>query len=365
MKKYFAPGRINLIGEHLDYNEGLVLPAAITLGVTATFIPRSDNKIILRSATHSFSKEIFLDDEIMFDAKNDWTNYPLGIIAQLKKENHSVPAGEIIFESNLPEGSGLSSSAAVEVLTAYILLSQTESHINLVWLANFCKQVENDFIGVKCGIMDQYSVALGKKDHALLLDCNKIHHEYVPIELKDYRLVIMNSKKPRSLIHSKYNERKKECEEAFRIFQTSNSEYQNLCQVDMSQLNLLNVENLKKRARHVISENLRVKEAVKVLEMNDLSTFGRLMNASHASLKNDYQVTGIELDTLAETAQEVTGCLGARMTGAGFGGCAIAIVRETAIEELKNKVSEKYLSVTGISCEIYETQIGDGVHQLI
>ncbi len=364
MKKYFASGRVNLIGEHLDYNGGLVLPAAITLGVTANFNPRSDNKIILRSATHSFSKEISIDDEIEFNAKNDWTNYPLGIIAQLRKENHAIPACEIIFESNLPEGSGLSSSAAVEVLTAYTLLSQTESKINLVWLANFCKQVENDFIGVKCGIMDQYSVALGKKDNALLLDCNKIHHDYIPFELDDYRLVIMNSKKPRSLIHSKYNERKNECDEALRIFRTTNSDYQNLCEVDMSQLNLLSDEILKKRVRHVISENLRVKEAVKVLEMNDLSTFGRLMNASHASLKNDYEVTGIELDTLAETAQEVKGCLGARMTGAGFGGCAIAIVHQLAIEGFKNRVSEKYVSETGISCEIYETQIGNGVTEL-
>lgn len=365
MKKYFAPGRVNLIGEHLDYNGGLVLPAAITLGVTATFTPRNDNKIILRSATHSFSKEISVDDEVEFDAKNDWTNYPLGIIAQLRKENHSIPSCEIIFESNLPEGSGLSSSAAVEVLTAYALLSQSESKINLVWLTNFCKQVENDFIGVKCGIMDQYSVALGKKDNALLLDCNKIHHDYIPLELQDYRLVIMNSKKPRSLIHSKYNERKHECEEAWRELRMTNYELQNLVDAEVYHLDLLQDEVIKKRAKHVITEQLRVKESVRVLRMNDLSTFGRLMNASHASLKNDYEVTGVELDTLAETAQEVKGCLGARMTGAGFGGCAIAIVHKTAIEELKNKVSEKYFTVTGINCEIYETQIGDGVHQLI
>ena len=364
MKKYFSPGRVNLIGEHLDYNGGLVLPAAITLGVTATFIPRSDNKIILRSSTHPFSKEISIDDEIEFAAKNDWTNYPLGIIAQLKKENPSIPGCEIIFESNLPEGSGLSSSAAVEVLTAFALLSQNESKINLVWLANFCKQVENDFIGVKCGIMDQYSVALGKKDNALLLDCNKIHHEYIPLELQDYRLVIMNSRKPRSLIHSKYNERKQECEEALMQIRNTKSEIRNLCEAEMIWLDILSDEVLKKRARHVISEQLRVKESVRVLQMNDLSTFGRLMNASHASLKNDYEVTGVELDTLAETAQQIKGCLGARMTGAGFGGCAIAIVHYTAIEELKNKVSEKYFSVIGLNCEIYETKIGDGVTQI-
>ncbi len=364
MKQYFAPGRVNLIGEHLDYNGGLVLPAALTIGVTATFIPRNDNRIVLRSATHSFSKEVSLDDEIVFDAKNDWTNYPLGIIAQLLKENHSVPACEIVYESNLPEGSGLSSSAAVEVLTAYALLSQAESNVNLVWLANFCKQVENDFIGVKCGIMDQYAVALGKKDHALLLDCNKVRHEYIPFELGDYKLMVMNTMKPRSLIHSKYNERKSECEAALHIIQTTKSEIENLCEADMFWLDVLTDEVLRKRARHVISENLRVKEAAKVLEWNDLSTFGRLMNASHTSLKNDYEVTGIELDTLAETAQEQKGCLGARMTGAGFGGCAIAIVHQSAVEEFKNKVQEKYLLVTGLHCEIYETQIGDGVHQI-
>ena len=356
---------MNLIGEHLDYNGGLVLPAAINLGVTAIYTPRNDSKIIFRSATHSLHKEFELDGELSFDPSNDWTNYPLGIIAQLKKESHSVSGFEMTFESDLPEGSGLSSSAAVEVLTAFTVLSQTETNISLVWLANLCKQVENEFIGVKCGIMDQYSVALGKKDHALLLDCNRIHHEYIPFELGDYRLVIMNTKKPRSLIHSKYNERKEECEQALHQLQNVQHELQNLCEADMSFLNLLQNETLYKRARHVVSENLRVNESVKVLEMNDLSTFGRLMNASHASLKNDYEVTGIELDTLAETAQEVKGCLGARMTGAGFGGCAIAIVHRTAIEELKNIVGEKYLAVTGMNCEIYETQIGDGVHQLI
>ena len=203
--KYFAPGRVNLLGEHLDYNGGLVLPAAITLGITATYLPHNDNKIILRSTTHSFVKEIFTDGEIEFGSTNDWTNYPLGIIHQLRKENHSIPACEITFESALPEGSGLSSSAAIEVLTAYMLLSQTESNINLVWLANFCRQVENDFIGVRCGIMDQYTVAFGKKHNAILLDCATLKHQYIPFELNDYKLIIMDSKKPRSLIHSKYN----------------------------------------------------------------------------------------------------------------------------------------------------------------
>ena len=364
MKKYFAPGRVNLIGEHLDYNGGTVLPVAINLGVTATVLPIQENCILLRSTTHSFFKKLDLSDEIYFDRKNEWTNYPLGIIAQLRKENHSIASCEIIFESNLPEGSGLSSSAAVEVVTAFALLSQTEKKINLPWLALLCKQVENDFIGVKCGIMDQYAVALGKKNQAMLLDCNKVHHEYIPFETGDYRLLIMDTKKPRSLIHSKYNERKHECETALQKIKTTKPEIQNLCEADILWLDVLSDEVLKRRARHVISEQLRVNEAVKVLEMNDLSTFGRLMNASHTSLKNDYEVSGIELDTLAETAQQIKGCLGARMTGAGFGGCAIALVHSTAVDELINKVSEKYFSVTGSQCEIYECQVSDGVRSL-
>jgi galactokinase len=362
--KYFAPGRVNLIGEHLDYNGGLVLPAALTIGITATYTPRNDNHIVLRSATHSFVKEISIDDKIEFHADNDWTNYPLGIIQQLKRDNHEVRGCEISFESNLPEGSGLSSSAAIEVLTAHTLLSQSESDINPVWLANFCRDVENDFIGVKCGIMDQYSVSLGKKENAILIDCAQLKHRYIPIELKDYRLIIMDTKKPRKLISSKYNERKHECEEALKTIRFTKNEIENLAETEMVWLDVLTDEVLKKRARHVLTENLRVKEAVKVLRMNDLTTFGRLLNASHTSLKVDYEVTGIELDTLVETAQQIKGCLGARMTGAGFGGCAIAIVHQSAMEEVKNKVSERYFAVTGINCGIYEAQIDDGVRGL-
>lgn len=364
MKRYFAPGRVNLIGEHLDYNGGLVMPATLTIGITATFLPRSDNKIILRSASHSFSKEIFAEDEFFFDAKNDWTNYPIGIIQQLKKENHFIQGCEILFESNLPEGSGLSSSAAMEVLTAFMLLSQSESKINLVWLANLCRQVENEFIGVRCGIMDQYAVAMGQKDHAMVIDCQLLKRDYLPFELNEYRLLVMDTKKPRSLIDSKYNERKEECERVLQIIRSTKFEIRHLAEGEMFQLDVVTDPVLKKRARHVISENLRVKEAVKVLRRNDLHTFGRLMNASHASLKNDYEVTGIELDTLAEEVQKIKGCLGARMTGAGFGGCAIAIVHRDSIEEVKNKVSEKYFEVTGLNCAIYESETGNGVRKI-
>lgn len=365
MKKYFAPGRINLIGEHLDYNGGWVLPAAIHLGITLTYTPRNDHKITLRSSSHSLIKEVNLSDQAEFCQENDWTNYPLGVIEQLKNEGREITGGDLFFESSLPEGAGLSSSAAIEIVTAFCLLSQTESHIDLVWLANLCRDVENNFIGVKCGIMDQYAVALGKAQHALLIDCHQIKHRYIPFETSDYRLMIMNTQKPRSLIHSKYNERKKECEEAFRLLKISHSTADTLADMDIAWIDVLPSELLKKRAKHIITEQLRVREAEKCLMLNDLSTFGRLMNASHASLKNDYEVSGIELDTLAETAQQVKGCLGARMTGAGFGGCAIAIVHSASVTPFIETVSKKYLEVTGNNCEIYETEINNGVRQIV
>lgn len=364
MKKYFAPGRINLIGEHLDYNGGWVLPAAIHLGITLTYTPRNDNQITLQSSGHTLRKEIYINDHIEFSADNGWTNYPLGVIEQLKNEGRSVQGCDLYFESNLPEGSGLSSSAAIEIVTAFGLLSQTESNIDLVWLANFCREVENNFIGVQCGVMDQYAVALGRKQHALLIDCHQIKHRYIPFETSDYRLMVMDTKKPRSLIHSKYNERKQECEEAYRLLKMSNSTTETLADIDMAWIDTLQNEVLKKRARHVVTEQLRVKEAEKILALNDLSTFGRLMNASHASLKNDYEVTSIELDTLAETAQQVKGCLGARMTGAGFGGCAIALVHASTVTNFIKTVSEKFLEVTGTNCQIYETEISNGVNQI-
>ncbi|MFN8285898.1 MAG: galactokinase [Chitinophagales bacterium] len=364
VKTYFAPGRINLIGEHLDYNGGLVLPAAINMGIKLTVKPCNDDNVTLRSATHPFSITINLKDELQYEAGQDWTNYPIGIIHHLKQEGTTLSGSELFYESNLPEGAGLSSSAAVEIVTAFALLSQTKNQIDLVWLANFCKDVENNFIGVKCGIMDQYAVALGKKENALLIDCATLKHEYVPLELNDYRLVIMNTKKPRSLIHSKYNERKAECEAALQLIKAAKPDTENLANASPIYLDIIGDEILRKRAKHVVTENLRVKESVKALRYNDLSTFGRLMNASHASLRDDYEVSGIELDTLVEEAQKTNGCLGARMTGAGFGGCAIAIVHNSAFENFKQQVSSKYVSVTGIQCEMYIAETADGVKEI-
>lgn len=361
---YFAPGRVNLIGEHLDYNGGLVMPAALSIGVKLTLTPLSGNYLVLRSVTHDFELKFDLSDQISYDKAYQWANYPLGIVAHLQKEGYTIPACELEYESNLPEGSGLSSSAAVEVVTAFALLQQQNVQVDLVWLANFCKQVENEFIGVQCGIMDQYSVCLGKKNNAMLLDCAHLQHNYIPFELGDYRLVVMDTLKPRSLIHSKYNERKAECHEALRILQTAKPALRHLCEASPTLIDLLKDETIRRRSKHVITENLRVKEAARVLEMNDLSTFGRLMNASHASLRDDYEVSGTELDTLVETAQQIKGCLGARMTGAGFGGCAIAIVHSSMLEQFTAVVSSTYQSTVGHACNLFVTEIGDGVKMI-
>ncbi len=361
---YFGSGRVNLIGEHIDYNGGLVMPIAINLGIKGQYKERKDNNICLYSSSHQ-KQIIFSADNIpsQYDPENDWCNYPIGVIHALYNDGLKINGFDLSFDSNLPEGSGLSSSAAIEVLTAYILLHQAGNPIHLPALAVLCQKVENEFIGVKCGIMDQFAVANCKKDHALLLNCNTLKYEHVPFELDDYSLLVMNSKKPRSLIKSAYNERKAESEEALRILIEARklNQGQYLVDADMADISIITDPTIRKRARHVVSENIRVRHAATALRMGDLHTFGRLMNASHQSLKEDYEVSGLELDTLAETAQNIIGCLGARMTGAGFGGCAIALVQKKSIESFSKILSHRYLTVTGLNCEIYECQAEDGV----
>jgi galactokinase len=362
-KKYFAPGRVNLIGEHLDYNGGLVIPCAIDLGISAIVKEHKIGEIKLASAAHANEFNFSINALPEFDSKNEWSNYPLGILKYLQEEGLNLPSIAISFDSNLPEGSGLSSSAAIEVLTAYIVQDLLDIQIDRKQLAQFCQKVENEFIGVQCGIMDQFAVANGKKEHALLLDCNTLSFEHIPFELDDYSLLILNSKKPRSLVKSAYNERKASCDEALRIIQ-QHTPIQSLAQASMEHLSLLKDEALIKRARHVIAEQLRVNLSKKMLENGDLFTFGKLMNASHASLKDDFEVSGLELDTLAETAQEVPGCLGSRMTGAGFGGCAIALVKNESIMDFTEVITTAYTKATGLHCEVYATFASDGVDSI-
>jgi galactokinase len=361
---YFAPGRVNLIGEHLDYNDGPVMPAALTLGVKLTVDPGQDDRLVLRSGTHEQVFELSVQDDFSYNVAMDWANYPLGILAALKKMHIPVKGMELYFESDLPQGTGLSSSAAVEVVTAFALLHQAGVEMPLKDIALLCQRVENEFIGVQCGIMDQYAVALGKKDNALLLDCAKLEHQYIPVELDAWRLIIMNTNKPRSLIQSAYNERKQQCGEALAIVRNVKPELPNLASADLRDLKLIPDNVLYRRARHVLCETARVRESVKALKYNDLFAFGKLMNASHASLKEDYEVTGLEQDALAEAAQQAKGCLGARMTGGGFGGCAIAIVEQASVDRFIQEVGEKYLAKTGYKASFYDSEMGDGVRIL-
>ncbi|MCX6181040.1 MAG: galactokinase [Bacteroidetes bacterium] len=360
---FFAPGRVNLIGEHIDYNGGNVLPCAIKLGITAVIRKNDSSTILMKSLYTKGMVKVDLNEEIN-PINGDWGNYPKGVIAFLLQNGIELSGCSILFYSTLPAGSGLSSSASLEVLTAYSLLKINNQKINPIEIALLCQKVENEYIGVSCGIMDQFSVAMGKKDCAILLNCQSLKYEYVPLQLNEYSLVIMNSNKKRELASSKYNERKLECDTVLNDLQNHYS-IANLCEAQLYQLDFHIIdETLKRRARHVISENNRVNSAIDALQNNDIKQFGELLTASHLSLKNDYEVSGFELDTIVEESLKINGCIGARMTGAGFGGCAIALVATDVVDIFKEKVSATYYAKTNILPAFYESSIGAGVHEL-
>lgn len=363
MRKYFAPGRINLIGEHIDYNGGKVLPAAISAGITASVVKGNEGWIHLSSSSHTKTLQHKIADKINYEKENDWLNYPLGVIKHLLQKGFELPSLSIHYDSTLPAGSGLSSSAAIEVLTMYLLLEEIKAKVSRPEIAVWSKEVENKFIGVQCGIMDQFVIANAKQNHALLLDCSNLEHEFIHSNFGEYVLMVMNTKKPRSLIHSKYNERKTECEAALETInqKSSSDSIQHLCAANIQHLELIKDERLKKRARHVITENERVNQSVVALKNHNMIAFGKLLIDSHNSLKHDYEVSGEELDAMVETALKTKGCIGARMTGAGFGGCAISLVEKTATESFKEKVLKQYKATTGIEGEIHSCNIAEGV----
>ena len=367
IKTFLSPGRVNLIGEHIDYNGGFVFPGALTVGIYAAIALRDDNKIRMRSKNVAGEVVINLDEELAYKKEDDWGNYPKGVIKALKDLGHEVPGMDIVLYSNIPDGAGLSSSAALEVLMAYIILYlENPEQIDRVEIAKLCQKVENEFVGVNCGIMDQFAVAVGKKDHAILLDCDSLYYEYAPLNLGEYSLVIMSTNKRRELADSKYNERRSECEKALEIINENKTEkLSNLCQATIDDIeSFISDETIKKRAMHVVTEDERVKKSMEMLKNNDILGFGKLLTASHMSLENYYEVTGLHLDTLVHEALKIGGCIGARMTGAGFGGCAIALVDNTKVEEFKEKVSVAYKKVTGITPSFYTSNIGEGTHVL-
>lgn len=364
-KVYFAPGRVNLIGEHTDYNGGHVFPCALTIGTYGVARKRTDNR--LRFYSMNFEKlglvESSLDD-LTPSSEADWTNYPKGVIWAFGEKGMKVPGGmDLLLMGNIPNGSGLSSSASVEVLTGFILRDFFGFDVTNQDLALIGQFSENQFNKVNCGIMDQFAIAMGKKDNAIFLDTADLSYEYAPIILKGAKLVIACSNKKRGLGDSKYNERRSECETALAELQKA-VPIVSLGELDEETFEknagLIESEVRRRRAKHAVYENQRTIRAVKALKANDIEAFGQLMNASHVSLRDDYEVTGIELDTLVEEAWKVDGVIGSRMTGAGFGGCTVSIVKDEAIDNFIEKVGAAYKEKIGYNADFYVVEAGDG-----
>ena len=365
VKVFFAPGRVNLIGEHTDYNGGHVFPCALTIGTYAAARVRNDRR--LRFYSMNFEQLGVIEsslDGLKPEKEADWTNYPKGVMWAFGERGFEIPQGmDILLNGNIPNGSGLSSSASVEVLTGAILRDFFGFQVSNQDLALIGQFSENKFNGVNCGIMDQFAIAMGKKEHAIFLDTSDLSYTYAPVKLQGAKIVIACSNKKRGLGDSKYNERRSECETALAELQKV---------VDIKSLGELSEEQFEeyksaikdetrvRRAKHAVYENQRTLKAVKALEANDIAQFGQLMNASHVSLRDDYEVTGIELDTLVEEAWKVDGVIGSRMTGAGFGGCTVSIVEDDAIDTFRKQVGDAYLAKIGYAADFYVVEIGDG-----
>lgn len=364
-KVYFVPGRVNLIGEHIDYNGGRVFPCALTIGTYGVARKREDNKLRFYSVNYGTLGIIESTIEnLKLEEEAHWTNYPKGVMWAFGEKGFQISCGmDLLLYGNIPTGSGLSSSASVEILTGFILRDLFCFDLTNEDLALIGQFSENQFNGLNCGIMDQFAVAMGKKDHAIFLDTEKLTYEYVPVQLENARLVIACSNKKRELTDSKYNERRNECEVALEEIKQVIG-INTLCDLNEELFEMYKVmikdEDRCKRAKHVVSENQRTIQAVEALKKNDIELFGQLMNASHISLRDDYEVTGEELDTLVEEAWKVEGVIGSRMTGAGFGGCTVSIVREDAIDSFIEKVGTAYKEKIGYAADFYVVEVGDG-----
>ena len=369
-RSYFSPGRVNLIGEHTDYNGGHVFPCAISLGTYALVADRQDSKTQIYSMNMADKGVIeFSMSGLSYDKTKDWANYPMGVVKVFEDAGFKAGHGfDILIYGTLPNGSGLSSSASIEVLTALILNDAFDFGLDMVEMVKLSQKAENTFVGVNCGIMDQFAVGMGKKDCAILLDCNTLSYRYSKIALDGASIVITNTNKPHSLASSAYNVRRAQCEHALNELKEVKPELNALGELSNEEFNQLAgaiSEPLERqRARHAVLENNRTLEAVEALEANDVAKFGKLMNESHYSLRDDYDVTGKELDTLAELAWQVDGVIGSRMTGAGFGGCTVSLVKNEAIEAFKEKVGKVYTEKIGYAPSFYVANIADGTHRV-
>jgi len=365
---YFAPGRVNLIGEHTDYNGGFVFPCALSFGTYLLCRKNDDHRFRFRSLNQPEVVEATLD-QLQTPHGNSWVNYPMGVFDQLIKRGFSFPFGlDLLIWGDVPNGAGLSSSASLEVVTGYMLNEMYDMQLTRVDIAKIGQKAENEFVGVNCGIMDQFASANGAKDHALFLDCNTLDFELVPVKLQGIKVLISNTHSPHKLDSGAYNQRVAECKKAVELISKVRPIHYlaELSEADFKQVesSLESDPVAHKRARHVVTEVQRTKEAVKALKAGNIELFGKLMNASHVSLRDDYEVTGPELDTMVEEAWKIEGVIGSRMTGGGFGGCTVSLVKNEAIEPFIEKVGAAYKAKTGITPDFYVAEISDGACKL-
>ena len=370
VKTYFAPGRVNLIGEHTDYNGGHVFPCALTIGTYAAVKERTDKKVRFYSMNFESNGiiEVDLNEKLTPKKEQAWTNYPLGVIWAFEERGMKLTHGfDMLINGNIPNSSGLSSSASLEVLTGFVLKEMFGFNVTNQDLALIGQYSENNFNGVNCGIMDQFAIAMGKKDHAIFLDTNTLKYEYAPVKLEGAKVVVACSNKKRGLGDSKYNERRSECEAALAKIQTVKKvgSLGELTEEEFEEVKSVIGDPVKeRRAKHAVYENRRTIKAVEALKANNIEEFGKLMIASDTSLREDYEVTGVELDTLVAEALKVDGVIGSRMTGAGFGGCTVSIVKDEAIDNFIEKVGANYLAKIGYAADFYVVSIGDGPKEI-
>ncbi len=363
---YFAPGRVNLIGEHTDYNGGYVFPCALNYGTYLVIRRNNDDIIRFASTNFDFKTEVPLD-RISEKVDNQWVNYPLGVMNELIDQGMEPVGMDLLFSGDIPNGAGLSSSASVEMVTALALNEMTGVGLSRLDLVKISQRAENEFVGMNCGIMDQFAVGMGKENHAVFLNCDTLNYDLVPLTLKEYRLVITNTNKKRKLTDSKYNERRAECDKAVAYINRKRS-IRNLGELSLAEFeelqHLIPDKTIRKRAYHVVSEDARVIEAVHALKKGDLKRFGELMYESHASLRDNYEVTGTELDTLVDEAAKIPGVIGARMTGAGFGGCTVSLVEKEKTDLFIEQLDKAYTDKTGLKADFYVAEVGDGAKKL-
>jgi galactokinase len=368
MNGYFSPGRVNLIGEHTDYNGGYVFPCAISFGNYCLIRKTSRNTVRFASLNMDFETEVAVAD-LNKPIGKEWVNYPIGVFAQFLKRGIVFNEGaDLLFYGNVPNGAGLSSSAALEMVTAVAVNDIWKFNIDRLDLIKMAQKAEHEFAGVMCGIMDQFASGMGKANHAIFLDCDTLEYTLVPVELDGAKIVISNTNSPHKLDSGKYNQRVAECQEAVKEINELLKPIKALVECSVSEFQQIEDkftdDTAKRRARHVISEIARTEEAVRQLKQGNLERFGELMNASHDSLRDDYEVTGFELDTMVEEARKIEGVIGSRMTGGGFGGCTVSVVKDEAIDTFIDQVGKKYQEKTGLEADIYVAEISDGSKKL-